>query len=96
MIEFFLQFNTFTNAMAVGFAVIGAARPHIFAEDPAIRIGAFIAVFGLLAQAARNIEFFATGISPADIEAPFWALKDLGLVIMIYGYAMRPNPTVKG
>jgi hypothetical protein len=30
-----------------------------------------------------------TGYSPHDAELPFWMLKDLGLCMMIFGYAIR-------
>jgi hypothetical protein len=98
MIETLLHFNTFINALAVVFVFYGAARPHVFAEDPIIRYGALIACFGLLGQAGRNIQFFATGVSPLDVDAPYWMLKDLGVCMMILGYAMRGpiGKTLKG
>lgn len=89
MTEILMHLNTYTNIMAVAFVLIGAAKPHIFAEDKVIKIGAVFAVFGLMGQAMRNIQYFVTGVSPSDIELPFWMLKDLGLFIMILGYAMR-------
>jgi membrane associated rhomboid family serine protease len=89
MIDYLFYFNTFTNVMAVAFVFIGAAMPHIMKEDPVIKVGAFLACFGLMGQALRNIQFLMTGISPPDSELPLWMLKDLGLVIMIFGYAMR-------
>jgi hypothetical protein len=87
--ELLFHANTYLNAMAVAFVLFGAARPHIFAEDALIKIGAFIACFGLAGQAARNLQFLFTGISPSDSDELSWMLKDLGLCIMFLGYAMR-------
>ena len=89
MIEALLHFNSFTNIMAIGFVFFGAAKPHVFAEDTMIRLGAMVACFGLLGQTARNTEFFLTGISPTDTQQVYWMLKDFGLFLMILGYAMR-------
>lgn len=94
MMDYMLIMNTALNALAMGFVFLGAARPHIFAEDMTIRVGAMIAAFGLMGQVVRNLQFFATGVSPQDIENPFWMAKDLGLVLMIFGYAMR-GPLLK-
>lgn len=89
MIEALLYANIFVNVMALSFVFFGAAKPHVFAEDPLIRFGAMVACFGLLGQAVRNTQYFLTGVSPADADLPFWMLKDVGLVIMILGYAVR-------
>lgn len=89
MIISLIYANTLLNIMASAFVLFGAAKPHIFGEPLVIRVGATIAVFGLMGQAMRNIQYFLTGVSPSDIDLPFWMLKDLGLFIMIFGYAMR-------
>lgn len=94
MTEFLMHFNTYTNIMAVCFVLFGAAKPHVFGEPFVIRLGAVVAVFGLLGQSMRNIQYFLTGVSPSDIDLPFWMLKDLGLFIMFLGYAMR-SPLAK-
>lgn len=75
--------------MAVAFVFVGAAKPHIFAEDLLIRIGAMLASFGLVGQVLRNFQFLMTGQSPNDADFPTWMLKDAGLCLMILGYAMR-------
>jgi hypothetical protein len=75
--------------MAVMFVLIGTASPHIKKEDALIKFGAIIACFGLVSQVLRNIQFMVTGYSPHDAELPFWMLKDLGLCMMIFGYAIR-------
>ena len=77
--------------MAVMFVMVGAAHPHITKEDAMIRWGAIIACFGLVGQVLRNIQYLATGVSPSDADLPFWMLKDFGLCVMIYGYAIRAN-----
>lgn len=89
MMDYLLILNTALNALAMGFIFLGAAKAHIFAEDMTIRVGAMLAAFGLMGQVVRNLQFFATGISPADLDLPFWMLKDLGIVVMVFGYAMR-------
>lgn len=89
MTDFLFYSNTFTNIMAVAFVFIGAAKPHLFAEEPVIKVGAMLACFGLLGQALRNLQFLLTGISPHDADLPLWMLKDLGIVVMVLGYAMR-------
>lgn len=89
MMEYLLLANTATNALALGFLFVGAAKPHIFAEDFLIKLGAMLAGIGLMGQVLRNLQYFATGVSPADLDLPFWMLKDLGIVIMIFGYAVR-------
>lgn len=75
--------------MAVAFVFVGAAKPHIFAEDLLIRLGAMLAAFGLLGQVLRNFEYLLTGRSPNDAEFPTWMLKDAGIGLMVLGYAMR-------
>lgn len=90
MIDMLFHFNTWTNIMAIAFVFVGAAKPHIFAEDLLIRVGAMLAAFGLLGQVLRNFEYLLTGNSLSDAQLPLWMLKDLGLCLMILGYAMRP------
>jgi hypothetical protein len=94
MIISLMYANTFLNIMASAFVLFGAAKPHVFGEPLVIRIGAVLAVFGLMGQAMRNVQYFLTGVSPSDIDLPFWMLKDLGLFVMIFGYAMR-SPMVE-
>ena len=53
------------------------------------KIGMLVAVVGLVAQGARNIQFIYTGISPSDIDLPLWALKDLGIAIVAYFYLAK-------
>jgi hypothetical protein len=89
MIEFLFFANSILSVMAVMFVLIGAALPHIKNEDALIKWGAIIACFGLLGQVLRNIQFLVTGHSPHDAELPLWMLKDLGLCVMIFGYAIR-------
>ena len=89
MIEFLFFANSILSVMAVMFVLIGAALPHIKNEDALIKWGAIIACFGLVGQVLRNIQFLVTGHSPHDAEFPLWMLKDFGLCIMIFGYAVR-------
>lgn len=89
ILDVLFYLNTYSNILAVALVMLGAAKPFIIREDPVIRVGAMLACFGLLGQAFRNFEFFMTGVSPVDTELPFWMLKDLGLVVMVVGYAMR-------
>ncbi len=89
MIDFLFYANSFLSVMAVMFVMVGAALPHIKNEDMLIKWGAIIACFGLIGQVLRNIQFLVTGYSPHDTELPLWMLKDFGLCMMIFGYAVR-------
>ena len=91
MITTLFYVNSFLSVAAVMFVLIGAALPHIKNEDVLIKWGAIIACFGLVGQVLRNIQFLVTGYSPHDAEIPLWMLKDLGLCVMIFGYAIRAN-----
>lgn len=89
MIEFLFYLSSFLSTMAITCVMFGVAHPHIVKEDPLIKWGAIISCFGMLGQVLRNIQFLVSGISPTDSELLFWMLKDLGLCMMIYGYALR-------
>lgn len=53
------------------------------------KLGLLVLMFGLLAQALRNIQFLMTGISPSDLDLPLWALKDVGAAIIAWFYFLR-------
>lgn len=53
------------------------------------KVGMIVAVMGLVAQGLRNIHFLFTGISPSDLDMPFWALKDLGIALVAYYYLAK-------
>ena len=50
------------------------------------KVGLMSAALGLAAQGMRNIQFLVTGVSPSDADLPFWALKDIGIVIIAFTY----------
>lgn len=51
------------------------------------RFAKWILASGLLAQAARNVQFLLTGHSPSDAELPLWFLKDLGVFLIVVYWA---------
>jgi hypothetical protein len=95
MTEFLFYVNTLLSCIAIMFVFMGAAHAHIFREDPIIKFGAAVACFGLLGQLFRNVQFLTSGISPPDSEFPLWMLKDLGIFLMLLGYAMRGSVKTK-
>lgn len=75
---------TVLNLAAAVLIIAGALSGDIKLQSPLHRAGLLLGSLGLAAQAVRNIQFLATGISPQDSDIPLWVLKDLGLVILAF------------
>lgn len=59
------------------------------------RLGLALIAIGLLGQAARDYVAITTGISPRDIDMPWWIFKDLGIFALAAMY-VRLRFTKKG
>lgn len=78
---------TVTNLTAAVIIFAGALSERMRLYPSWHKVGLMIAGLGLVAQALRNIQFLATGISPSDADMPLWALKDAGISLVAFGYA---------
>lgn len=65
---------------------LGALKERMRLYPSWHKVGLILASVGLVAQAFRNIEFLVTGSSPSDLDMPLWALKDLGISLIAFGY----------
>ena len=54
-----------------------------------VKVAVTLMIAGLVGQFARSYIALSTGIAPADNEIPFWLLKDLGIVMYGYHYAVK-------
>ena len=52
-------------------------------------------IAGLIGQFARSYIALSTGVAPTDAQIPFWVLKDLGIIIYGFHYALKCTGRVK-
>lgn len=77
---------TVTNLAAALILFAGALSERMRLYPVWHKVGLIVAALGLTAQAIRNIQFLLTGISPTDMDAPLWVLKDIGISLIAFYY----------
>jgi hypothetical protein len=77
---------TVTNTVAALIIFFGALSDRMRLYPKWHKAGLILAAAGLAAQAVRNVQFLATGVSPSDADLPLWVLKDLGICIIAFFY----------
>lgn len=77
---------TLINLAAAAIIFGGALSERMRLYPTWHKVGLILAAFGLVAQALRNVHFLYTGVSPSDLDFPFWALKDLGIATIGFYY----------
>lgn len=75
---------TFVDLVAAGWIIAALFTPRLQTMPKWHRVGLLVGCIGLLAQALRNIQFLATGVSATDADLPLWVLKDLGYGLIAF------------
>ena len=85
MTNLFFLIITAVDLAAIACAIAISMQAKAHAMTKIIRIGIIVGAIGSLSQAGRNLQFMLTGTSPTDADLPLWAMKDIGLTIIIFG-----------
>ena len=90
MIEkLFFVFATIVDLVAALWIVAALFTSRLQSMPRWHMAGLAVGAFGLMAQAVRNIEFLATGVSAPDSHLPLWFLKDLGYGMIAFDSIWR-------
>ena len=90
MVEFLttwmiLIFNPIAAILLIGVTV---GHQHLRRAPVLFRLGTLITACGLIVQVTRTMGFALTGESLLSMDLPFWALKDLGIIILVLHYTL--------
>ena len=77
---------TAIDLIAATVIFLGALKERMRLYPSWHKLGLILAAIGLVAQSFRNIEYLVTGSSPTDTDMPLWALKDMGISLIAFGY----------